>query len=202
MGTGSLIWHTLRTFLRCYENSHGKDEMEQRLYHCKWNKTVPETMSSFNEVVHIWKQTTQQTVTLHFARQVDMPTPHAILDQIVKKMPPWAKKHIQEHPVKYTTGNIQAMTVIPHDREQRATILTMAEAILAEETEHVDGGSPVTPGYGDMTVDQSMTPGRRHYRPHLSRRREGHGGSEPGDTDGMVPDAECMEGELDGRYGL
>ena len=55
-----------------------------------------------------------------------------------------------------TTGNIQAMTVIPHDREQRATILTMAEAILAEEAEHVDGGSPVTPGYGDMTAPISL----------------------------------------------
>ena len=177
VGTGSLIWRTLRTFLRCYDNPHGKDEMEQRLYNWKWSKTVPETMASFNEVVHIWKQAAQQTATLHFARQVDMPTPHAILDQIVKKMPPWAKKHMQEHPGKYTsvpqlwvslkeeeavrltrttTGNIQAMTVIPHDREQRATILTMAEAILAEEAEHVDGGSPVTPGYGDMTAPISL----------------------------------------------
>ena len=32
VGTGSLIWRTLRTFLCCYDNPHGKDEMEQRLY--------------------------------------------------------------------------------------------------------------------------------------------------------------------------
>ncbi len=77
--------------------------MEQRLYNWKWSKTVSEVMSSFNEVVHIWNQEAQETATLHFARQVDMPTPHAILDQIVKKMPPWAKKHMQEHPEKYTS---------------------------------------------------------------------------------------------------
>jgi hypothetical protein len=103
VGTGSLIWRTLRTFLRCYDNPHGKDEMEQRLYNWKWSKTVSETMPNFNEVVHIWNQSAHQTTTLHFARQVDMPTPHAILDQIVKKMPPWAKKHMQEHPGKYTS---------------------------------------------------------------------------------------------------
>ena len=106
-----------------------------------------------------------------------MPTPHVIMDQIVKKMRPWVKKHMQEHPGKYTavsqlwvslkeeeavrltrttTGNIQAMTVIPHDREQRATILTMAELILAEEVEHVDGGSPVTTDHGDMTAPISL----------------------------------------------
>ena len=43
------------------------------------------------------------------------------------------------------------MTVIPHDREQRTTILTMAKVILTEEAEHVDGVSPVTSVYGDMT---------------------------------------------------
>ncbi len=43
VGTGSLIWRTLRTFLRCCDNPHGKDEMEQRLYNWKWSKTVPET---------------------------------------------------------------------------------------------------------------------------------------------------------------
>ena len=48
------------------------------------------------------------------------------------------------------------MTVIPHDREQRATILTMDETILAEEAEHVDGGRPVTSGYGDMTDPISL----------------------------------------------
>ncbi len=55
-----------------------------------------------------------------------------------------------------TTGNIQTMTVIPHDHEQCATILTMVEVILAEEAEHVDGGSPVTPDYGDMTDPISL----------------------------------------------
>jgi hypothetical protein len=54
------------------------------------------------------------------------------------------------------TGNIQAMTVIPHDREQCATILTMTEAILAEEAEHVDGGGPVAPVYGDTTAPISL----------------------------------------------
>jgi hypothetical protein len=128
-------------------------------------------------MVHIWTQTTQQTTTLDFARQVAMPMHHDILKQIVRKMPQWAKKHMQEHPSKYasvaqfwvslkeeeavrltrtTTSNIQAMTVLPHDREPRATILTMAEAILAEEAEHVDGDSPVTPGYGDMTAPISL----------------------------------------------
>ena len=115
----------------------------------------------------------QQTATLDFARQVDTPTPHVILYQIVRKMPPWAKKHMQDHPRKYTSVphlwvslkeeeavrltrtpavNVQTMTVIPHDREQRDTILTMTEAILAEEAEHVHGGGPVATGYGDTTA--------------------------------------------------
>ncbi len=105
-------------------------------------------MSNFHEVVHIWKQTAQQTDTLHFARQVDMPTPHVILDQIVKKMSPRVKKHMQEHPDKYTSVpqlcvslkekevirmtrttavNIQAMTVIPHDRDELVSIMSVVD---------------------------------------------------------------------------
>ena len=98
VGTASLTWRVLRAFLRCYDNPHGKDEMEQRLFNWKWANTIPETQASFNELVHIWKQAAQQTATLDFARQVEMPTQHAILEQIVRKMPPWAKKHMQVHP--------------------------------------------------------------------------------------------------------
>ncbi len=177
VGTASLTWHTLRAFLRCYDNPHGKDEMEQRLDNWKWGKTISETLATFNELVHIWKQ----TATLNFARQVETPTQHAILEQIVRKMPQWAKKHMQEHPRKYSsvsqlwvslkeeeasrltrssTGNIQAidpaMTTIPHDRETRTSILTMADAIPAEEAEHVDAGPLVAPGYGDATAPISL----------------------------------------------
>jgi hypothetical protein len=105
-----------------------------------------------------------------------MPTQHAILEQIVRKMPQWVKKHMQEHPSKYasvaqlwvslkgeeaslmtrsSTGNIHVLTTIPHDRETRASILTMAEAILAflaDEAEHVDVAAPVTHGYGDASA--------------------------------------------------
>jgi hypothetical protein len=54
VGTASLTWRALRAFLRCYDNPHGKDEMEQRLENWKWAKTIPETLASFNELVHIW----------------------------------------------------------------------------------------------------------------------------------------------------
>jgi hypothetical protein len=143
----------------------------------KWAKTIPETQVSFNEMVHIWTQTTQQTTTLDFARQVAMPMHHDILKQIVRKMPSWAKKHMQEHPRKYSsvpqlwvalkeeeasrmtlsyTGNIQSLTPIPHDRDTRTSILTMTEAILAEEAEHVDVAAPVALGYGDVSVPMSL----------------------------------------------
>ena len=72
--------------------------MEQRLVNWKLVKTIPETQASFNEMVHIWTQAAQQTAALDFTRQVAMPTQHAILEQIVRKMPPWAKKHMQVHP--------------------------------------------------------------------------------------------------------
>ena len=52
--TTSLTWRVLRAFLRCYDNPHGKDELEQRLDNWKWVKTIPETQSAFNEMVHIW----------------------------------------------------------------------------------------------------------------------------------------------------
>jgi hypothetical protein len=173
VGTASLTWRALRAFLRCYDNPHGKDEMEQRLENWKWAKTIPETLASFNELVHIWTQAAQQTAALDFARQVAMPTQHAIFEQIVRKMPQWAKKHLQEHPSKYasvaqlwvslkeeeasrmtrsSTGNIHVLTTIPHDRETRASILTMAEAILADEAEHVDVAAPVARGYGDASA--------------------------------------------------
>jgi hypothetical protein len=79
VGTATLTWRALRVFLRCYDNPHGKDEMEQRLENRKWAKTIPETLVSFNELVHIWTQSAQQTVSLDFARQVVMPTHHVIL---------------------------------------------------------------------------------------------------------------------------
>jgi hypothetical protein len=69
--------------------------MEQHLENWKWSKTIPETLASFNELVHIWTQTTQQTTALDFARQVTMTTQHVIL--IVRKMPQWVKKHMQDH---------------------------------------------------------------------------------------------------------
>jgi hypothetical protein len=103
VGTASLTWRDLRAFLRCYDNPHGKDEMEQCLDNWKSAKTIPETQVSFNEMVHIWTQEAQQTDTLDFARQVAMPTQHAILEQIVRKMPPWVKKHMQEYPRKYSS---------------------------------------------------------------------------------------------------
>jgi hypothetical protein len=177
VGTASLIWRTLRAFLRCYDNPHGKDEMEQRLDNWKWAKTIPETQASFNEMVHIWTQAAQPTTTLDFVRQVVMTTQNVILEQIVRKMPPWAKKHMQEHPRKYSsvpqlwvalkeeeasrmtrssTGNIHVLTTIPHDRDTRTSILTMAEAILAEEAEHVDAAAPVALGYGDASAPMSL----------------------------------------------
>ena len=45
VGTASLLWRALRAFLRCYDNPHGKDEMEQRLDNWKWAKTIPETQA-------------------------------------------------------------------------------------------------------------------------------------------------------------
>ena len=177
VGTASLTWRVLRAFLRCYDNPHGKDEMEQRLFNWKWANTIPETQASFNELVHIWKQAAQQTATLDFARQVEMPTQHAILEQIVRKMPPWAKKHMQEHPTKYpsvpqlwvtlkeeeaiymtrqTMGTIPVGPSIPHDRDTRTSILTMTEAILAEEAEHVDAAAPVPLGYGDASASMPL----------------------------------------------
>ncbi len=177
VGTTSLTWRVLRAFLRCYDNPHGKDEMQQRLFSWKWANTIPETQSSFNELVHIWTQTAQQTATLDFARQVEMPTQHAILEHIVRKMPPWAKKHMQEHPTKYPSvphlwvtlreeeaismtrppmGTIPVVSSIPHDRDTRTSILTMTEAILVEDAEHIDETSPVALGYGDMSVPMSI----------------------------------------------
>ena len=51
---------------------------------------------------------------------------------------------------------LPSMAVIPHDREQRATILTMPEVILVEEADHVDGVGPVAPTYGDTTAPISL----------------------------------------------
>ena len=56
VGTAPLTWRVLRAFLRCYDNPHGKDEMEQCLNNWKWGDTVPETLTTFNEMVHIWIQ--------------------------------------------------------------------------------------------------------------------------------------------------
>jgi hypothetical protein len=171
VGTASLTWRALRVFLCCYDNPHVKDEMEQRLENWKWAKTIPETLASFNEMVHIWTQAAQQTATLDFARQVAMTTHHAILEQIVRKMPQCVKKHMQEHPryesvdqlwvflkeeevsrmTRSSTGNIHVLTTIPHDRETRTCILTMTEAILADEAEHVDVVVPVALGYRDAS---------------------------------------------------
>lgn len=92
VGTAPLTWRTLRVFLRCYDNPHVKDEMEQCLVNWKWVKTIPETKASFHDLVYVWTQTAQQTATLDFARQIETPTPHAILTQIVNKMPQWVKK--------------------------------------------------------------------------------------------------------------
>jgi hypothetical protein len=47
VGTASLTWRALRAFLRCYDNPHDKDEMEQRLENWKWAQTIPETQASF-----------------------------------------------------------------------------------------------------------------------------------------------------------
>jgi hypothetical protein len=131
--------------------------MEQRLENWRWVKTIPETLSSFIEMVHIWTQAAQQTAELDFARQVSMPTQHVILEQIVRKMPQWAKKHIQKHPHKYvsvaqlwvslkeeetsrmtrsSTGNIHVLTTTPYDRETCASILTMTETILGVGVEN------------------------------------------------------------------
>jgi len=151
------------SFVCCYDNPHDKDEMDQRLDNWKWSKTIPETLSSFNEVVHIWTQAAQQTDTLDFAHQVEMSTHHSILEQIVRKIPKWGKKHMKEHKeeeanrmTRSSTGNIHVLTIILHDRETCASILTMSEAILPEESEHVDASAPVALGYGDATAPMSL----------------------------------------------
>jgi hypothetical protein len=51
-----------------------------------------------------------------------------------------------------SAGNIHVLTTIPHDRETRASILAMTEAILADEVEHVDVADPVALGYEDASV--------------------------------------------------
>jgi hypothetical protein len=51
-----------------------------------------------------------------------------------------------------STGNIHVLTIIPHDRETRPSILTMTETILPDEAEHVDVAAPVVRGYGDMSA--------------------------------------------------
>jgi hypothetical protein len=137
VGTTSLTWRALRVFLCCYDNPHDKDEMEQRLENWKWAKTIPETLASFNEKVHIWTQEAQQTVALDFARQVAMPTQHVILE---RRMP------------RSSTGNIHVLTTIPHDRETHVSTLKMTEAILVDEAEHVDAAAPVAFGYGDVSA--------------------------------------------------
>jgi hypothetical protein len=55
-----------------------------------------------------------------------------------------------------STGNIHVLTTIPHDRETRASILTMTETILTDETEHVDVSVPVPLGYGDTSSPLSL----------------------------------------------
>ena len=55
-----------------------------------------------------------------------------------------------------STDNIHVLTTIPHDRKTRTSILTMTEAILAEEAEHVDAAAPVALGYGDVSVPMSL----------------------------------------------
>jgi hypothetical protein len=151
--------------------------MEERLFNWKWVNTIPETQASFNEIVHIWTQAAQQTAALDVAHQVATPTQHAILEQIVRKMPPWAKRHMQEHPSKYSsvpqlwvdlkeeesiymtrqpTGTIAVVPSISYDRDTRTSNLTMAEVILAEDAEHVDVASPVALGYGDAPAPISL----------------------------------------------
>jgi hypothetical protein len=55
-----------------------------------------------------------------------------------------------------STGNIHVVTTIPHDRDTRTSILTVAEALLAEEAEHVDEAAPVALGYGDVFAPMSL----------------------------------------------
>ena len=55
-----------------------------------------------------------------------------------------------------TMGTIPVGPSIPHDRDTRTSILTMAEAILAEEAEHGDAASPVALGYGDVSAPMSL----------------------------------------------
>ena len=177
VGTASLTWRTLRAFLRCYDNPHEKDEMEQRLTNWTWGNTIPETQATFNELVDIWTQAAQQTATLDFARQVETPTQHAILNQIVRKMPQWAKKHMQDHPRKYqsvphlwvslkeeeacrltrsSTSDVLGMPTLPQDLPTRASILTLAQAIIAEDTDGGEAAATVAQGYGDDTAPISL----------------------------------------------
>jgi hypothetical protein len=106
-----------------------------------------------------------------------MSTQDAILEQIVRKIPTWVKKHMQEHPRNYSsvsqlwetlkeeeasrmtrssTGNIHVLTTIPHHLKTRTSILTMVEAMLAEEAEHVDAAAPVVLGHGDVSAPMSL----------------------------------------------
>ena len=177
VGTASLTWRTLRAFLRCYDNPHGKDEMEQRLTNWTWGNTSPETQATFNELVDIWTQAAQQTATLDFARQVETPTQHAILNQIVRKMPQWAKKLMQDHPRKYqsvphlwvslkeeeacrltrsSTSDVLGMPTLPQDLPTRASILTLAQAIIAEDTDGGEAAATVAQDYGDDTAPISL----------------------------------------------
>jgi hypothetical protein len=55
-----------------------------------------------------------------------------------------------------STGNIHVVTTIPHDRDTLTSILTIAEAILTEEAEHVDEAAPVALCYGDAFAPMSL----------------------------------------------
>jgi hypothetical protein len=63
---------------------------------------------------------------------------------------------IRQCPSFSSTGNIHVLTNIPHDRDTRTSILTVAETILTEEAEHVDAAAPVALGYGDVSAPMSL----------------------------------------------
>ena len=98
VGTASLTWRTLRAFLRCYDNPHGKDEMEQRLTNWTWGNTIPETQATFNELVDIWTQlweTNPEHLRLHRLRLLrpwDRPRP-TILVQCQHRQVPVRQRH-------------------------------------------------------------------------------------------------------------
>jgi hypothetical protein len=51
----TLTWSVLRAFLRCYDNPHGKDEMEQRLRECPtfgrvWGRQSPRILAGARRV--------------------------------------------------------------------------------------------------------------------------------------------------------